>query len=255
MGNIKKSLKKSVGLVAVVLCVGLLSACSSPESNTYKNAEIDSDPLESLNRTVFEFNHTVDGVFLKPIAEGYDEVMPERGKIMVSNFVDNIKEPVTFANSILQVDAHNTFSTLWRFMLNSTVGIGGLFDVASEVGLKNRETGFGDTLAIYGADAGAYIVLPILGPSSVRDGIGRIGDVVMDPISYTKNSIFYSVVGVKTVDARYNNLKLLDDIYASSIDPYSTIRSGYIQHRAAEVKKAINARNESLKASREQSDK
>lgn len=260
MGSLEKPLEKSSLLVAVIFCAGLLSACATPKSTLDGNAEItkkvdmgkdggiDSDPLEPLNRGIFQFNHVIDGVLLEPIARGYDEIMPECGKVMVSNFVSNINEPVTFVNSVLQADATNSFSTLWRFMLNSTVGLGGLFDVAGAVGLENRETGFGDTFAIYGADAGAYLVLPILGPSNIRDGLGRVGDVFADPVSYTNNSIFYSVVAVKTIDKRYHNLKLLEDIYKTSLDPYTTIRSGYTQHRAAEVKAAISERNKSLEA-------
>ena len=258
MGALEKTLKKTSILAAALFCASLLSACSTPNSvadNGDKYAEIDSDPLEPLNRAVFQFNHAIDVVILKPIAQGYDMVMPDRGKIMVSNFVGNIKEPVTFVNSILQTDPQNSFCTLWRFAINSTVGIGGLFDPASEIGLKNRVTSMGDTFAIYGADAGPYIVIPILGPSNVRDGLGRLGDVVVDPVSYTDNVVFYSIVGVKTIDARYHNLKLIDDVYASSIDPYATIRSGYTQHRMAEIKNAINARKKSLEAARNQETK
>lgn len=252
------SLKKVSSLLAIALFSGLLSACSTPDSTIDKSekyADVDSDPIEPLNRFIFEFNRIVDSIILKPVAQGYDAVVPDRGKVMVSNFVSNIKEPVTFVNSALQTDPQNTFCTLWRFAINSTVGIGGLFDAASEIGLKNRDTGFGDTFAIYGADAGPYIVIPILGPSNVRDGLGRLGDVVVDPVSYTDNAVFYSIVGVKTVDGRYHTLKLLDDIYASSIDPYATIRSGYTQHRKAQIKSAINARKKSLEAARNQGSK
>lgn len=256
MNSLEKPLKKASVLLAVALCSGLLAGCATPKGGENKiadkNIEIDSDPIEPLNRAIFQFNHTVDGVILKPIAQGYSEVVPERGRVMVSNLVSNVKEPVTFANSVLQLDAKNSFSTLWRFMINSSVGVGGLFDAASEVGLKNRDTGLGDTFAMYGADAGPYIIIPILGPSTVRDGLGRLGDTLMDPVSYTKNSVFYSVVAVKTIDARYHNLKLLDDVYKSSLDPYATIRSGYMQHRASEIKKAINERNKSLGSAKNQ---
>lgn len=257
MNNLEKPLKKIGVLVTVIFCTSFMSACATPK-NVAGNGEktvADSDPLEPLNRGIFKFNRTVDGVLLEPIALGYAEVMPERGRVMVSNFVDNINEPVTFANSVVQLDGQNSFCTLWRFMLNSTVGVGGLFDVAGEIGLKNRPTGLGDTFAVYGADAGPYLVLPILGPSNVRDGLGRLGDVFTDPVSYADNSIFYSVVAVKTVNTRYHNLKLLDDVYKSSLDPYATIRSGYTQHREATIKKAVAAHKKSLSTAREQGDK
>lgn len=255
MSRLENPLKKVSVLMAVIFCAGLLSACATPKNSPNGNAEIDSDPLETINRGIFQFNYVVDGVLIKPIAQGYGSVMPERGQIMVSNFVSNIKEPVTFANSILQTDPQNTFCTLWRFMLNSTVGVGGLFDVASEVGLKNRETGMGDTFAIYGADAGPYIIIPIFGPSNVRDGIGRIGDLFVDPISYTNNSVFYSIVAVKTIEARHRNMKLLNDIYNNSIDPYSTMRSIYTQYRTKAIKNAISERKKSLNSVKNQDSK
>jgi phospholipid-binding lipoprotein MlaA len=249
MGNVERKLKKTGIIAAALFCSILATACSTPQNAGDRSAEmLDSDPLEPLNRGIFQFNYAMDTVLLKPVSQGYSAVMPERGKTMVSNFVSNIKEPVTFFNSVLQADPRNSFSTLWRFMINSTFGIGGLFDVATSLGLKNRDTGFGDTLAIYGADAGPYIVIPIIGPSNVRDGFGRLGDLVMDPVSYTDNAIFYSIVGVKTIDMRYHNTKLLNSIYGSSLDPYSTMRSGYIQHRAAEVKNVKKERRKSIDA-------
>lgn len=255
MSILKNPLKKASTILSVIACASLLTACATPHNTSGDNASVDYDPIEPVNRGIFQFNHAIDVVLLKPIAQGYNAIVPDRGKVMVSNFVYNIKEPVTFVNSILQADANNSFSTLWRFMLNSTIGIGGLFDVASEVGLKNRETGMGDTFAIYGADAGPYIVIPIIGPSNVRDGLGRLGDYFTDPVSYTKDPVFYSIVGVKTVDARYRNLKLVDDIYAHSLDPYATFRSGYTQHRLAEIKSAIKARQKSIDAAKNQDTK
>jgi phospholipid-binding lipoprotein MlaA len=248
-------LKKASSILSVMICAGMLSACTAPHNDKGDYASVDYDPIEPVNRGIFQFNRAIDVVLLRPIAKGYDAVMPERGKVMVSNFVYNIKEPVTFVNSVLQTDANNSFTTLWRFMLNSTIGIGGLFDVASEVGLKNRETSMGDTFAIYGADAGPYIVIPIIGPSNVRDGLGRLGDYFTDPVSYTNDPVFYSVVGVKTLDARYRNLKVVDDIYARSLDPYATFRSGYTQRRIAEIKSAIKARQKSIDAAKAQDTK
>ncbi|MEK6745828.1 MAG: VacJ family lipoprotein [Pseudomonadota bacterium] len=251
MGYFKaeNTLKMFGKFVAVAFCAGMLSACTTPVPSA--NSETTHDPIEPLNRGIFQFNYAVDTVLLKPVAQGYDAVMPKRGQTMVSNFVSNIKEPVTFANSVLQTDANNSFTTLWRFLFNSTFGIAGLFDVASELGLKNRETGLGDTFAIYGADAGPYLMIPVFGPSSVRDGIGRAGDVFLDPISYTNNPVFYSVVAVKTIEARHRNMKLLNDIY-NSIDPYSTMRSIYTQFRAKAIKNAINQRNKSLESAKSQ---
>lgn len=254
MGYLKfeSPVKKFGKFVAIAFCAGMLSACATPVPSA--NSEATPDPIEPVNRGIFQFNYAIDGVIIKPLAQGYDAVVPERGKVMVSNFVSNIKEPVTFGNSILQTDANNSFITLWRFLLNSTFGVAGLFDVASELGLKNRETGLGDTFAIYGADSGPYLMIPIFGPSTVRDGVGRLGDVFMDPISYTNNPVFYSVIAVKTIESRHSNMKVLNDIY-NSIDPYSTMRSVYTQYRAKAVKNAAIQRNKSIESTRNQDSK
>ncbi len=238
----KNRVKNLASYFAPLLGAVALFGCTTVAEPTER------DPYESLNRSIFEFNRVVDGIILRPIASGYGEVMPEQGKVMVSNFVSNIKEPVTFANSVLQADPTNSFASLWRFMLNSTFGLAGLFDVATALGLADRETGFGDTLSIYGADSGPYFVIPIIGPSTTRDSFGRLGDVFLDPISYTSNPIFYSVVGVKTLDTRYHKLKLLDSVYSTSLDPYATLRSLYLQHRDAEVAKAKKQRKKSQDA-------
>lgn len=241
-------MKKTRSLLAVLACSLAVFGCAETAQKVDKNAETsfaDVDSLEAINRPIFEFNRVFDMTVLKPIAQGYGEIMPARGRVMVSNFVGNVKEPVTFLNSVVQADPYNSFASLWRFLLNSTVGIGGLFDVATEIGLEDRETGFGDTLAIYGFASGPYFVIPIIGPSTTRDSFGRLGDLVSDPFSYTPDTVIYSIVGVKTIDTRYHKLKLLDDVYADSLDPYSTIRSGYLQYRASAVEKAKKARKKS----------
>lgn len=240
-----KSLKAFLAVSCVALAVGCADA-TRQNSKAMENGDFaDADPYEGLNRGLFELNRAIDTVALRPIAKGYEAVVPNRGKVMVSHFVDNVNEPVTFVNSILQADPQNSFASLWRFLINSSFGIGGLFDAATEIGLTDRPTGFGDTLAIYGADSGPYFVIPIIGPSTTRDSFGRLGDVLADPFSYTDNAVFYTIVGVKTVNTRYHKLKLLDDVYANSLDPYATIRSGYLQHREAEVKKAKALRKKS----------
>jgi len=251
---------KTAKTFLAVLCVSVLVACSAPEkAASDKNADnmdfADVDPYESLNREIFAFNLGVDKIVLKPVAQGYDYVVPARGKVMVSNFVNNIKEPITFANSVFQVDPQNGMATFWRFLINSSFGIGGLFDVATEIGLVNRETNMSDTLAIYGVGSGPYFVIPVIGPSTTRESFGRLGDLAVDPITYTNNAIFYSVVGIKTVDTRYNKMQLLDDVYGNSLDPYSTLRSLYLQHRASEVKKIKEKRAKSQEAAFKGNDK
>lgn len=246
MSQFSNRLNKTSSLLTALVCTAFLSACATPH-NPDKYATIDNDPIEPFNRAIFQFNYLVDGVLIKPITEGYEALMPEKGQIMVSNLVDNLGEPVVFANSVVQADDTNSFTSLWRFIINSTVGIGGLLDPASEIGLKERATGFGDTLAVYGADAGPYIVLPLLGPSNLRDTIGRIGDIFADPITYANDPIRYSVSGIRTIDKRHRNTNLLFDIYNKSIDPYATMRSMYSQYREKEIKKAIDSQKNNPK--------
>jgi phospholipid-binding lipoprotein MlaA len=149
---------------------------------------------------------------------------------------------------VLQTDPQNSFASFWRFTLNTTVGVGGLFDVASEAGLKYRQTDFGQTMAIYGADAGPYIVLPIIGPSNTRDGIGRVADAFMNPFNYVDQGPGLSIAmwSATAVDKRSTNMKLIDDIYRTSLDPYTTFRSGYTQKRNSDIRRAKAERAKSL---------
>lgn len=207
----------------------------------------DNDPWEPLNRSIFAFNRVVDSLLLRPVTSVYRGVVPEEGRAAVSRVLDNLYAPVTFANSILQCDVQNTFATFWRFVINSTFGIGGIFDVASEAGLKNRTTDLGQTFGVHGADAGPFIMIPIMGPSNVRDAIGRVGDIFFFPPNYSSEwAVPLAIGAVSAVDARSNNMELIDGVYRSSLDPYATFRSGYMQKRAAEIKKAKESRAASV---------
>lgn len=206
----------------------------------------DNDPLEPMNRGIYQFNYAFDTVLLRPTTQLYRFAIPESGRDMVSNFMGNLYTPVTFANSVLQLDPQNSFASLWRFIINSTFGLGGVFDVASEAGLKARTTDFGQTLGIYGAGPGPYIVLPIIGPSNGRDAIGRLADAFTNPFNYADEPWPYVMWGATAVDKRSENMKLLDDIYNTSLDPYATMRSAYTQKRASDIKRAGESREASL---------
>lgn len=225
----------------------IAASCTKMPSEEY-------DPWEPFNRGMYQVNYVIDGVVLKPVTQVYRWVMPEQGEKMVHNFVLNLYEPINFGNSVLQGDPQNSFVSLWRFLLNSTVGLGGLFDVASDVGLVGRRTDFGQTLALYGVEDGPFLFLPILGPSGVRDGVGRIGDFFMYPPTYIGNdAVSWSMWGVTLVDTRSQNWDLINDVEKTSLDPYATFRSGYKQRRANEISKARAARNaawEKAKAAR-----
>ncbi len=231
--------RKTIAAVASIALLATSTACSTP-----KGEATEYDPWESFNRPMYQLNYVVDGVVLKPITQVYRGVVPEYGREKVHNFVENLASPITFANSILQGDPENMFITLWRFMFNSTVGIGGLFDVASDLGLHNRKTDFGQTLALYGVENGPYLFLPIMGPSGARDGVGRVADYFTHPAAYVENdTTSLSLWAITAVDARSENYDLIEGIYKSSLDPYATFRSGYIQKRDSDIKKARASRD------------
>ena len=231
----------------MALCAGFiaLSGCTHMPSN-HTDQAIDEDPLEPVNRIVFGFNKLVDNVLLRPITVAYRAIVPEPGREMVTNALVNLYTPVVFGNSVLQGDPYNSFATMWRFILNSTVGIGGAFDVASQAGLKNRPADFGQTMAMYGIGSGPYLVLPVIGPSNGRDATGRLVDAFMNPFNYVDEGFSYAMWGTGAIDARSNNMKLLDDIYRTSLDPYATFRSGYTQKRASDIRRAEAERAKSL---------
>lgn len=206
------------------------------------------DPLEPLNRAIYRFNYVADGLVLRPAASIYRGVLPEQGQTMVSNALVNLYTPVTFFNSVLQADPHNSFAALWRFLLNSTFGVLGLFDFASETGLTMRTADFGQTLAIYGAGTGPYIVLPIIGPSNGRDAVGRVADAFINPFNYVSNEFTVAMWTATAVEKRAANMQWIDDAYASSLDPYSTFKSGYTQHRASAIARAKAARSSARRA-------
>lgn len=196
------------------------------------------DPLERMNRGIYKFNEVFDTFLMKPIAKSYVFVVPEFGRERVTNAVTNLGEPVNMINGFAQGDPERGFTSMWRFILNSTLGVAGLFDFAGyNFGLTHKDEDFGQTMGAYGMGSGPYIVLPFLGPSSGRDAVGRVVDWLTNPFNYVDNDEFvYGRLAVTAVDARARNLELLDEVYRNSVDPYATIRSAYAQRRAALIR-------------------
>jgi phospholipid-binding lipoprotein MlaA len=189
------------------------------------------DPWERMNRTTFKVNIALDHAVARPIARAYEKVTPRPVRTGVSNFMDNLFYTITMANDLLQLKFKPFAQDTGRFVLNTTVGIGGLFDPASKVGLPKNQEDLGQTFGYWGAKPGPYFVIPILGPSDVRDGIGRVGDTYLSPLQYVRNNyIKYSIYGVELVDTRYRLLpqdKLLDEAF----DPYTLLKNAYLQRR------------------------
>lgn len=202
-------------------------------------AESTPDPLEPINRTVFKFNEILDTFLLRPIAVTYRRIIPEGGRRSIRNALDNLTNPVSAVNSVFQGDFDKASRYSWRFVVNSTIGVFGLFDVAKEAGLyvENNED-LGQTLGHYNVGPGFYIVLPVLGPSTFRDTIGNIGDGLMDPFTYV-NSTSYHIAknSVNGIAQRERILDITDGIYDTSFDPYATMRSLYTQNRVRLINK------------------
>jgi phospholipid-binding lipoprotein MlaA len=225
--------RRQANVGAALLCAGWLAAGNA----TQARAEEVYDPIEPANRVIFTFNKYVDMVLVKPVAQAYDYVIPDPGKTAVSNVLNNLTMPVVFVNSVLQGDAENSFESLWSFILNTTFGIGGLFDfVGANTDLTVNREDFGQTLGSWGLGSGPYLVLPLLGPSSIRDTFGIATDYAFDPYTYLDSDTAITIrTGLTIVDARYQTLALTDDIYENSLDPYVTFRSGYAQRRNAQI--------------------
>ncbi len=199
------------------------------------------DPLEPMNRFFFVFNEILDGMFLKPAAQIYDLCTPDPVKENVSNVLDNLVEPVTFANELLQGKPDHAMEALGRFTMNSTIGIGGLFNPAYKLaGLERRKRDFGQTLAHYKVDDGPYLVLPVLGPSNFRDFVGTLADWAMDPFNYflrdkDLTEVIWGRAGLDAVRKRRDALPTTDTIDRTSSDKYATYRVLYRQHRAFQI--------------------
>lgn len=226
---------------AALAAAVVLTACAVPPADDPEaQAELAAlnDPLEPFNRAMFEFNRAVDRALLEPAARVYRGVVPDFGRMMVTNFLDNLRSPVILANDLLQGERDRAGETGGRFMANTIIGLGGLFEVT---GIEFHDEDLGQTLAVWGIDEGPYLVLPLLGPSSVRDAVGLAGQTLADPVSrYARNAEHAAVPwirsGMEAVDARSRNIETLDEIERGAIDFYATVRSLYRQRRGAEIR-------------------
>ncbi len=224
-----------------VIVLGLavaLAGCASGQPSTSDPTA--NDPYESTNRQVFEFNQKVDEHVLLPAAKAYAAVVPEPARTGIHNFLTNLDLPVTFANDILQGEADRAGETLERFSVNSTLGIGGLLDPATDFGIPYHTEDFGQTLGVYGAGEGPYLVLPFLGPDPPRDAVGQVVDIFLDPFTYIqlRDHIYYSATRevLSVLDLRAKNLDTLQGIERGSVDYYASVRSLYRQLRNNEIR-------------------
>lgn len=239
-----------VSLLAASTLVISVSSCAPSSKVAGSDEEVSSefDPLEGFNRVMHSINYTLDGLLFRPIASIYRGVVPEVVRHSVSNFLANLDQPVVFVNSVLQGDLNNAGNTIGKFVINTTVGVAGLFDVASEVGVHNRNEDFGQTLGSWGVGPGPYIVLPVLGPSDARDLLGKGVDYVIDPLTTPWNNWLNNEWQVARavavgIDFRARNYTIINNTYDNSVDSYSAFRSMYLQHRAAVIRNETGGKN------------
>lgn len=213
--------------ILLVLSLSLLSACASVPGGPTKG-----DPFESYNRAMFSFNDGLDAYLLKPVAEGYDAVLPGPVKTGVSNFFSNIGDIFVILNDLLQFKFTQAVQDTTRLFFNTTIGLYGLIDVATPMGLPKHHEDLGQTLATWGVASGPYIVLPFYGPRTLRHAGGFIVETMNAPINEIENQdSYYATLALETIDTRYNLLEASRIVDKAALDKYSFIREAYLQHR------------------------
>ncbi len=221
---------------AAILALMSLCGCATSAENGTAEA---SAPLESYNRAMFSFNNKLDKYVIRPVAKGYRAVTNDFVRQRVTNFFNNIEEPVSAVNHILQGEFENSGNNLGRFVLNTTLGGVGLFDVASKVGLEQKKTGFDETLATWCVPDGPFVILPVVGPSTPRAATGFVVDGYSSPMYWAAQesdgedawAVYYGAAGLKYLNLMAENIKMLESLEEGSVDYYEAVKSAYLQNR------------------------
>ena len=223
-------LKKCIRWGRVLLLTLCLSACAS--TGTVSQSDNPDDPWEGFNRHSFAFNEGLDTWVLKPAAKGYDAVTPTPVRAGVSNFFGNLEDLWIGVNNLLQGKPGQAASDLGRVLVNSTMGIAGLIDVASPMGLEKHNEDFGQTLAVWGVGSGPYVVLPVFGSRTLRDTGGLVADTAADPLNEVEpDGARYGLSALRVVDLRAGFLPAEKVLDSAALDKYSYLRSAYLQRR------------------------
>jgi len=213
-------------IFTIVCCYFCLSACASVSAPDKR------DPWESYNRTIYRFNDTVDRAIMQPVARTYKNYTPGAFQNGVNNFFSNLDDVLVMVNDLLQFKFGQMAQDFTRFAFNSTAGVFGLFDVSSHMGLPKHDEDFGQTLATWGVGSGPYFMLPILGPSTIRDTTGLVVDWQIDPVYMIEDDhARWSAIILRAVDKRAGLLEATALMEKSGIDPYVFMRNAYLQHR------------------------
>ena len=217
-----------VSLLAVLLAAALLTGCAGTQTI---NGEVNPDPYEETNRSFYKFNDALDRHIMIPVAENYVKAMPEPVRDSVTNFFDNLEYLNVILHSFLQGKLGQGLSDLTRFVVNSTVGVGGLFDVATPMGIKENDEDLGQTLAVWGVEPGAYLYIPFLGPYTARNSPDVASSYFANPFSYISTLYLLPVTFLNLINDRANLLEASEFVNEASIDPYAFTREAYLQQR------------------------
>jgi phospholipid-binding lipoprotein MlaA len=210
----------------VTVAAALLAGCTTVQTPTK------GDPFEGFNRTIFTVNDKIDQYALKPVAKGYVWATPQPVRDSVTNFFSNIGDVYIAANNLLQLKITDGVQDIMRIVINTVFGVGGLFDVATLAKLPKHDNDLGLTLGHYGVPAGPYLVLPLFGPSTVRDAVGSVGNYYVNPLSYIHpDGLSWALYGLNVINTRANLLGASDVLEGAALDKYSFVRNAYLQRR------------------------
>ena len=224
---------KGLRIIIIGLIALMISGCATYSGNAMTNS---SDPWQAVNRPVFAVNDTFDKMLFKPLAKGYDALTPDPVQNSITNFFSNLGEIDNAINNLFQGKPVQFATSIGRLAINSTVGIAGLFDVAAYVGLERAQEDLGQTFGVLGMQAGPYVVLPLLGSSSIRDIPGRIVSMYINPLSWLDDVSFRNImVGVNAVDSRANLLAKEDIASEISNDKYTLYRDAFLEERDFQI--------------------
>jgi len=234
-----------------LLGILLLANCAlAPKDDPEALAEFQklNDPIEYTNRGIFSFNQALDKIIIKPVTGVYRTIAPAFVREAIHNFLQNLRTPVILANDLLQGAGGRASDTIVRFFINSTWGLLGFMDPATNMGFEQHDEDFGQTLAVWGIGEGPFLMLPLLGPSNPRDFVGKVIDYFVDPINWwASNSDNRDIPILRTlvsgIDTRDNLWDALEDIEKNSIDPYASVRSLYRQRRNDHIRNGAEAIN------------
>jgi phospholipid-binding lipoprotein MlaA len=232
------SFKKMMMFLMFINVSVMLSACTNSEE-VFRDKELGIyDPFEKYNRQSLRANNALDKAVLEPIAKGYRKVTPKAARIITRNFLTNLNSPIDIGNQILQGDAKGAANASARMVINTLAGFGGILDLAEQGGIPREPEDFGQTLAVWGVGNGPYIMLPLMGPSNLRDVSGMVVDRMADPLSnylfnINEGHLQYTRTGVTILSKREELIEVIDDLRQNSFDSYAAIRSAYHQQRKA----------------------